>query len=116
MRLNGWQSAWIVLSAIWTVFFIWGVLPITYLLGCTKVQNCLFSLGPPLIVWWILPPFLLYGLGMTVYWVRRRFSLASAGTPPKVREYLIFGVVALTLGIIVVAVASLLIVQWTGLQ
>jgi len=61
-KLNGWQRLWILASVIWLVVVV-------FLAVAWDME------GPNALLFWIVPPFVVYLLWRSVGWVWRGFKL-----------------------------------------
>jgi hypothetical protein len=67
VTLNGWQRLWVVVTAPWAVLWVGGAL----LFGFDGSGVFLLSII-------VVPPVLLYAVGLGVVWVRRGFHQPKA--------------------------------------
>lgn len=68
-RLGGWQRLWVVLVVIWTV----PILLLGYI-GWPQQSEQVAKFAGFLVGSWLVPPFVVYALGLGVGWIRRGFA------------------------------------------
>jgi hypothetical protein len=74
MRMNGWQRLWLLGSILWAVV----ILSLAGVLQFDRAR-AIMSANEALLVarLWIVPVAAVYGLGLSLAWVRRGFQVAS---------------------------------------
>ena len=79
MSLNGWQRLWVVVSALWLIGS--GVLIVALTLDDPAWRPEWRYVGSILLLW-LLPPLLLYALGVAAGWVYRGFAVRQKASRP----------------------------------
>jgi len=66
-RLGGWMRLWLGLSGIWSAIM---ALVVVMLI---KDQMPASEIAVIVVIFWVVPPAILYGLGRLVYWIYKGF-------------------------------------------
>lgn len=75
IRLNGWQRLWVVVSAAWIAYYVYWLIEVRNPAGMPDAGAWMFvvvALGV-----FIVPPAILYALGVVTVWVIRGFRRGS---------------------------------------
>ena len=74
MRINGWQRLWLLASILWAVVILVlaGILQFDGDQTVPSANEALF-----VVRLWIVPVAAVYGIGLSLAWVRRGFQVAS---------------------------------------